>query len=46
MILFTLAYMEQEDGKALEKVADQVVAENLENFWTNHRVKFNGAVFF
>ena len=29
---------EREDGKALEKVADRVVAESLENSWTTRCV--------
>ena len=36
----TLKKSELEDGKALEKVADQVKAETLENSRTNR--KFNG----
>ena len=34
----TLKRSEREDGKALEKVADRVVAESLENSRTNRRV--------
>ena len=34
----TLKRSERENGKALEKVADRVVAESLENSRTNRRV--------
>ena len=41
----TLKKSELEDGKALEKVADQVKAESLENSRTNVNLrKFNGVV--
>ena len=38
----TLKRSEREDGKALEKVADRVVAESLENSWTNRSVNLMG----
>ena len=42
----TLKRSEREDGKALEKVADRVVAESLENSRTNRCVNLMGLFFF
>ena len=41
----TLKKSEREGGKALEKVADRVVAESLENSRTNRCVNFMGLLF-
>ena len=41
----TLERSERADGKALEKVTDQVVAESLENSWTNRCVNLMGLFF-
>ena len=38
----TLKKSEREGGKALEKIADRVVAESLENSRTNHCVNLMG----
>ena len=42
----TLKRSEREGGKALEKVADRVVAESLENSRTKRCVKLMGLFFF
>ena len=42
----TLKRKEREGGKALETVADRVVAESLENLRTNRRVNLTGGWFF
>ena len=42
----TLKRSEREDGKALEKVADRVVAESLENSRTNRCVNLMFLCFF
>ena len=41
----TLKRSEREGGKALEKVADRVVAESLENSMTNRCVNLMGLFF-
>ena len=41
----TLKRREREDGKALEKVADRVVAESLENSRSNRCVNLMGLFF-
>ena len=42
----TLKRSEREGGKALEKVADLVVAESLENSRTNRCINLMGLFFF